>query len=69
MRSRYSAYVKGGELWKYIVDTTHPLNPLLTSEAAQAGESSLKDDVIATCDKLGFEVRRRLLRGGRLMCG
>ena len=57
MRSRYSAYVKG--LWKYVVETTHPLNPLLTSESAQAGESSLKDDVIATCDKLGFEVRSR----------
>jgi uncharacterized protein YchJ len=57
MRSRYSAYVKG--LWTYVVDTTHPLNPLLTSESAQAGESSLKDDVIATCDKLGFEVHRR----------
>lgn len=30
-----------------------------TDEAAQAGKPSLKDDVIATCEKLGFEARRR----------
>ncbi|KAL4420020.1 hypothetical protein ABPG77_001270 [Micractinium sp. CCAP 211/92] len=53
MRSRYSAYVKGN--WAYVVDTTHPENPLLTDEAAQAGKPTLKDDVIATCEKLGFE--------------
>ena len=55
MRSRYTAYVKGD--WRYVVDTTHPLNPLLTDEAAAAGRPTLKDDVVATCDKLGFEVR------------
>ena len=53
MRSRYSGYVKG--LWQYIVGTTHPDNPLLTDEAAQAGRPTLKDDVLATIDKLGFE--------------
>jgi hypothetical protein len=37
------------------VDTTHPLNPLLTDEAAQAGKPTLKADVQATIDKLGFE--------------
>lgn len=42
-------------LWQYIVDTTHPLNPLLTDEAAQAGKPTLKADVQATIDKLGFE--------------
>lgn len=46
MRSRFSAYVKGD--WRYIVDTTHPEN-----SSAQSGK--LKDDVVATCDKLGFE--------------
>lgn len=39
-----------------MVDTTHPENPLLTDEAAQAGKPTLKDDVVATCEKLGFEV-------------
>ncbi|KAI3433644.1 hypothetical protein D9Q98_003453 [Chlorella vulgaris] len=53
MRSRYSAYVKGR--WQYVCDTTHPLNPLLTDEAAQAGKPTLKDDVLATIDKLAFE--------------
>lgn len=42
--------------WQYVVDTTHPENPLLTDEAAQAGKPTLKDDVVATCEKLGFEV-------------
>lgn len=55
------ADVKGN--WRYVCDTTHPQNPLLTNEAAQAGQPTLQADVIATCDKLGFEVRR--VCGGR----
>ncbi|PSC68836.1 zinc chelation isoform B [Micractinium conductrix] len=53
MRSRYSAYVKAN--WRYVEDTTHPLNPLLTDANAQAGNPTIRDDIIATCDKLGFE--------------
>lgn len=55
-------------LWKYVVDTTHPLNPLLTDEAAQEGRPTLKDDVIATCDKLGFEARGSPAASGGLCC-
>ncbi|PRW58549.1 pre translocase subunit [Chlorella sorokiniana] len=47
MRSRYSAYVKGN--WRYVLDTTHPENPLANDP------QSLKDDIQATCDSLGFE--------------
>jgi hypothetical protein len=63
MRSRYSAYVKGR--WQYVCDTTHPLNPLLTDEAAQAGKPTLKDDVLATIDKLAFEVDMLSLQKGQ----
>jgi len=47
---------RAGVLHACLQDTTHPENPLLTDEAAQSGKPTLKDDVIATCEKLGFEV-------------
>lgn len=49
MRSRYSAYAKG--LVDYIVDTTHPDNPL----AQKDDGVSLRKDVIATCKKISWD--------------
>lgn len=49
MRSRYAAYAKG--LVEYIVDTTHPDNPL----AQKDGGVSLRKDVIATCKKISWD--------------
>jgi SEC-C motif-containing protein len=55
MRARYSAYVKG--LVEFIVDTTHPENPLADGGAAPAGTTreTLKADVRATCQKISWE--------------
>lgn len=49
MRSRYSAYSKG--LVQYVVDTTHPDNPL----AQQDDGATLRKDVKATCDKITWD--------------
>lgn len=53
MRSRYSAYAK--KLVKYIVDTTHPENPLAKSTTDNNSPSALEKDVKATCDKINWE--------------
>lgn len=53
MRSRYSAYAK--KLVKYIVDTTHPENPLAKSTTDNSTPSALEKDVKATCDKINWE--------------
>ncbi len=49
MRSRYSAYSKG--LVDYVVDTTHPNNPLLQKDDGV----SLRKDVVATCKKISWD--------------
>lgn len=49
MRSRYSAYSKG--LVEYVVNTTHPDNPLLQKDDGV----SLKKDVVATCKKISWD--------------
>jgi SEC-C motif-containing protein len=49
MRSRYTAYCKG--LIEYIVDTTHPENPLLQKDAGV----TLRKDVVATCKKISWD--------------
>lgn len=49
MRSRYSAYSKG--LVEYVVDTTHPDNPLLQKDDGE----SLRKDVVATCKKISWD--------------
>ena len=55
MRARYSAYAKG--LVQFIVDSTHPENPLADGEAAPAGttKETLEADVRATCEKIAWE--------------
>jgi SEC-C motif domain protein len=55
MRSRYSAYTKG--LVDYIVETTHPENPLADGGASPAGTTreTLQADVKATCEKIAWE--------------
>jgi SEC-C motif-containing protein len=53
MRSRYSAYAK--KLVKYIVETTHPENPLAKSTTDNTSPSALEKDVKATCDKINWE--------------
>lgn len=54
MRARFSAYVKGQV--DYIVATTHPDNPAAGGSKTPDGNysSSLKEDVQATCSKIGF---------------
>lgn len=62
MRARYSAYVKG--LVDFIVETTHPDNPLAAGSAAPAGTTrdTLVADVRATCEKISWE-RLKVLDG------
>jgi len=63
MRSRYSAYCKG--LVDYVVDTTHPENPLAGGTPAPEGgpasnASTLEEDVRATCNKITWDKLRIL---------
>ena len=56
MRSRYSAYSKG--LVLYVVETTHPDNPMAagtTSADGAPSASTLQEDVRATCEKINWE--------------
>lgn len=58
MRSRYTAYCKN--LVCYVVDSTHPDNPMAIGTAAPEGApsrnaSTLEEDVRATCEKINWE--------------
>jgi SEC-C motif-containing protein len=55
MRSRYSAYSKG--LVEYVIDTTHPDNPSQAGTVNPDGtpSSTLREDVVATCEKITWD--------------